>query len=197
MYRAMLLAAGIVAAVSLPTAEIELNITEAGESPLGRRVLPPKPTPTVVEAEDCPNFMWKLGKKDEGLCDWGEVQEWGMIVCYVLNVLIAIVLLIWWRDFYTKYVDAITSGCGPAATPWCTLDWLRLGCAFLFPLFFELHVMYLLFEVFYKTCGDCTTAKSPLVDTSGKNAQFNQGFPKIGPGDCRSSKYARVETNAC
>jgi hypothetical protein len=78
------------------------------------------------------------------------------------------------------------------------------------PFIFEINAVYILFEVFYgileyfnytsskaPVSSDGTTGNPAAADVVARSAKFNQGFPKIGPGDCRSSKYARVQTNAC
>jgi hypothetical protein len=232
--RVMLLVAGIVAVVALPTAEVngtegivtavslpvaELNVTEG--SPLGRRELvAPGEQVVELEEEDCPNFMWKLGKKGEMICDFGRAQEVGMLVCFGLNFLIFCIALGLSEDTrnYTNYVLITYVGvcCGyktdykPRST-WKNRECARPFIAFLGPFIFEINAVYILFELFYgiaeylnyfpsKALGssDGTTGDSTATVTGvAKAAKFNQGFPKIGPGDCRSSKYARVQTNAC
>jgi hypothetical protein len=202
--RVMLLVAGIVAVVALPTAEVELNVTEGSQ--LGRRELVVAPAAQVVEpeAEDCPNFMWKLGKKDEMICDFGRAQEVGFVVLLVVNFLLAILTFFLLPVVWVGVTKIYFSCCGviPSTagfTP-CKRDYFRLPIAIFGPFIFEVAAIYLVFEIIYGIFygfGKSGTSE-PLVSAgTPQSTQFNQGFPKIGPGDCRSSKYARVQTNAC
>jgi hypothetical protein len=218
--RVMLLVAGIVAVVALPTAEVELNgtegivtavslpvaelnVTEGG--PLGRRELvAPGEQVVELEEEDCPNFMWKLGKKGEMICDFGRAQELGFVVFLAVHFVLAILTfflfpVVWVGVAKIYFPCCVMISSIDKLTP-CTRDYFRLPIAILGPFIFEVALIYLLFELIYgcqKGFGK-SGASEVLVTTSTSPAtQFNQGFPKIGPGDCRSSKYARVQTNAC
>ena len=208
--RAVLLVAGIVAAVGVPTIEFQTNVTEVVEEvPIGRRVLPPAPAPVPAPGPaDCGNFMWDAGSADDLFCKLGTVQEWGMVVCYILNVLLALVTyflvpVIWVGP---KYLLSNCFAVDLTQLKFCKRDYFRLPVALLGPLFFELDALYIFFEIIYgyfmnygfgKSEAAEAGSGSSLVNGTGANTKFNQGFPKIGPGDCRSSKYARVQTNAC
>jgi hypothetical protein len=218
--RVMLLVAGIVAVVALPTAEVELNgtegivtavslpvaelnVTEGG--PLGRRELvAPGGQVVELEEEDCPNFMWKLGKKGEMICDVGRAQELGFVVFLAVHFLLAILTYFFLPVVWVGVTKIYISCCGviPSTagfTP-CTRDFFRLPVAIFGPFIFEVAAIYLLFEIIYGIrygFGKSGTSETLVSTSTSQATQFNQGFPKIGPGDCRSSKYARVQTNAC
>ena len=223
-YRLALLVAGIVATVGLPTTEFETNVTEV-ELFEGRRVLSPAPAPappapappappsdppvSAPVEEDCPNIMWKMNsKKDSVLCTLGQAQEWGMVACFVLNFFLAIYAYNWLPAILVgpKFMLSYLGVCAIDTTQlrWCTRDYLRLFIALFGPLIFELDLIYIFFEVVYgnmrgfgKSEPEKTDTERVSVTNTPPGAKFNQGFPKIGPGDCRNSKYARVQTNAC
>jgi hypothetical protein len=218
--RVMLLVAGIVAVVALPTAEVELNGTEGivtpvslpvaelnvtEGSPLGRRELvAPGEQVVELEEEDCPNFMWKLGKKGEMICDFGRAQELGFVVFLAVHFLLAILTFFFLPVVWVGVTKIYISCCGviPSTagfTP-CKRDFFRLPVAIFGPFIFEVAAIYLVFEIIYGNLygfGKSGTSEPLVSGDQSKSTQFNQGFPKIGPGDCRSSKYARVQTNAC
>jgi hypothetical protein len=157
-----------------------------------------------LEEEDCPNFMWKLGKKGEMICDFGRAQELGFVVFLAVHFVLAILTfflfpVVWVGVAKIYFPCWVMISSIDKLTP-CKRDYFRLPVAIFGPFVFEVAVIYLAFEIIYGLWygfGKSGTSEPLVPAGTVQSTQFNQGFPKIGPGDCRSSKYARVQTNAC
>ena len=202
-FRVILFLAGIAAVMPLPTTSFNSTapvLTTAADVARRDAVLTPAPEQAK---EDCGNLMfsrtYQTSDKNDLRCSFSVAHDYGMIIFWVLF------FRYWLFEVYYTWGWPTSGGWGPK-TGWSYMEGLWVAIYILGPVGWEFTgagiIVYWIWNFKYLKdywFPDSNTADPSRMDLSKgteQKAQFNQGFPKIGAGDCRSTKYSKVRTSA-